>query len=368
MKRTPLYESHLTASGKMVEFAGYQLPVQYATGLMEEHKAVRERAGIFDVSHMGEFQISGPDALKNLNRIMTNDFTKLKVGRMRYTLMCQDDGGTIDDLIIARMAEDRFLLIVNASNTPSDRTWIERHLQGAVHFEDLTDDVGLIALQGPKADHILRKLADARDIPEKNYSFEEGVRLKSTNNSGAVVHGCTLSRTGYTGEDGFEIMCKAADTPTVWQMLLDAGQEEGLIPCGLGARDSLRLEAGMPLYGQELDRTINPFEADLGFTVKPSEDHPFVGQKAMQDKPLTRKRIGLDITGRGIVREGAEVRLNSEPAGRVTSGTFSPTLQKAVAMALVDIEATEPGTELTCVVRNKEISAVAVDLPFYKRN
>lgn len=369
MKRTPLYANHLAAGGKMVEFAGYELPVQYSSGLMEEHKAVRERAGIFDVSHMGEFLISGPDAVKNLNRIMTNNFSKLKVGRMRYTLMCREDGGTLDDLIVARLAEDQFLLIVNAANTESDCDWIEQQLTGAVHFEDMTDDVGLTALQGPKAQTVLAKLTNPEDIPETPYSLTESIRLKAQGEGGPAVTGCTVSRTGYTGEDGFEIMCRAEDISDVWDLLLAAGEDEGLIPCGLGSRDSLRLEAGLPLYGHELDRTINPYEADLSFTVKPSDEHPFIGQQAILAKlPVKRIRVGLEITGRGIVREGAEVKHSGETIGRVTSGTFSPTLQKAVAMALIDVNQAEPGTELQCIVRGKAIPAAVIELPFYKRS
>ena len=368
MKRTPLHDQHVNLGGKMVDFAGYALPVQYPTGLMAEHQAVREKAGLFDVSHMGEFLISGPDAMENLNRIMTNDYSKLRIGRMRYTLMCQEDGGTLDDLIVGRVDDDRFLLIVNAANRDSDAEWIQRQLKGQVHFEDLTDDYGLVALQGPRAEAILSKLVKEGTLPEKAYSFKESVRIHEAGDESAYVPDCTISRAGYTGEDGFEIMCRAVDTPALWEILLAAGKDEGLVPCGLGARDSLRLEAGMPLYGQELTTDINPYEADLDFTVKPSEEWPFIGQQAMQESlPVARKRMGLRLTGRGIARTGAEVVKDGQTVGVVTSGTHAPTLGYAVAQAYLDRDLTEAGTEVACIVRNKEISAVVVELPFYKR-
>lgn len=364
MKPTAMYDLHGEAGGRMVEFAGFSLPVQYEAGVIQEHLAVRERAGLFDVSHMGEFLLTGSDSVSNLNRIFTNQFAKLKVGAMRYTVLCQEDGGCLDDLIVARLDEDRFLLIVNASNREKDAAWIQAKLEGDVRFEDISDQKGLVALQGPRAEAILRKLTDR--IPDKGYRFIDQVTLS---HGDAAVEGCLVSRTGYTGEDGFELMCDWDDSPRLWTMLLAAGQAEGLQPAGLGARDTLRLEAGMPLYGHELTEQITPVEAGLDFAVKPKDDVPFVGQEAILAKgEPQRVRVGLRITGKGIAREASEILKDAQVVGSVTSGTHSPSLGYPIAMAYIDRACSEIGTKVQIQVRKRQIDAEIVALPFYKRS
>lgn len=363
-KKTPLYQWHLSHGGRLVPFAGYLLPVQYEQGLIAEHLAVREKAGLFDVSHMGEFVLQGPGALAALQLLFTNDFSGMNVGRVRYTLMCSDGGGVIDDLVVCRMAEDRYMLVVNAANREKDAAWIRACLAsrrdgkaGEVSFEDISDSLAQIALQGPESEGILASLS--ADIPEKYYTLIE--------NSSAAGIDCIVSRTGYTGEAGFELYCSPEKAEKLWEALLEAGKDKGLIPCGLGARDTLRLEAAMPLYGHEMDETVTPFEAGLGFAVKMGKDD-FIGKKALlgKEKP-SRVRTGLRATGRGIIREGARLFHRGEPVGKTTSGTFCPYLKEALAMALVDSAQAEPGTRIEADVRGKMIPAETCALPFYSR-
>lgn len=358
-KKTPLYDAHLAALGKMVPFAGHLLPIEYATGLMKEHLAVRETVGIFDVSHMGEVLFAGSGALATLNHLMTNDFTSMETGRCRYTALCYEDGGMVDDLIIYKLAEEKYLAVVNAANKDKDVAWMADHLLDNTHMSDLSDETAQIAVQGPRAEAVLSRLADAAQLPAKYYTFNQQVLVAQAP--------CLVSRTGYTGEDGFELYCKPADAPTIWAALLEAGAKDGLIPCGLGARDTLRLEASMPLYGHEMDETIDPLEAGLGFAVK--QDKPdFIGRDALIAKgERTRMRIGLEVTGRGIVREHAPVFFEGRQIGVTTSGTHCPFLKKACAMALVDAESVKPGDEVEAEVRGRRIAAAVVPLPFYKR-
>ncbi|MDR2177001.1 MAG: glycine cleavage system aminomethyltransferase GcvT [Treponema sp.] len=361
-KKTPLYQWHLSHGGRLVPFAGYLLPVQYERGLIAEHCAVREKAGLFDVSHMGEFVLHGPGALAALQAILTNDFSGMSIGRVRYTLMCGNGGGVIDDLVVCRMAEDRYMLVVNAANRDKDAAWIRTCLGSLgsgleVSFEDISDSLAQIALQGPRAEAILARLSVS--IPEKYYTLIE--------NGTAAGIACIVSRTGYTGEAGFELYCSPADAEKLWEALLDAGKDEGIIPCGLGARDTLRLEAAMPLYGHEMDETVTPFEAGLGFAVKMDKDD-FIGKKALRGKETpSRVRAGLRVTGKGIVREGAALFHHGEPAGKTTSGTYCPYLKQALAMALVDAGCAEPGTQVEADVRGKMIPAEICALPFYRR-
>ena len=265
-RKTPLYDRHTAAGGKLVPFAGWLLPVQYS-GVIAEHRAVRTGCGLFDVSHMGELLLRGPDALANLNRLMTNDFSGMADGQARYSPMCYEDGGVVDDLIVYRCSDTAWLAVVNASNTGKDRDWMAAHLSGDCTLEDLSDQTAQLALQGPGAEALLRTLT--ADLPAKNYT--------------AVLHGtvdgrpCLVSRTGYTGEDGFELYCAPADAPALWDALTAAGA----LPCGLGARDTLRLEAAMPLYGHELSPSINPYEAGLGIFVK-LEKPDFIGKAALE--------------------------------------------------------------------------------------
>lgn len=351
-RKTPLYDRHTAAGGKLVPFAGWLLPVQYS-GVIAEHRAVRTGCGLFDVSHMGELLLRGPDALANLNRLMTNDFSGMADGQARYSPMCYEDGGVVDDLIVYRCSDTAWLAVVNASNIGKDRDWMTAHLAGDCTLEDLSDQMAQLALQGPGAEALLRTLT--ADIPAKNYT--------------AVLHGtvdgrpCLVSRTGYTGEDGFELYCAPADAPALWDALTAAGA----LPCGLGARDTLRLEAAMPLYGHELSPSINPYEAGLGIFVK-LEKPDFIGKAALERaRPVSRRRVGLQMTGRGIAREGCPVYDGGRQVGVVTSGTHCPWVGQAVALALVDAAYKEPGTPLQVDVRGRRVDAQVVKTPFYRR-
>lgn len=360
IKKTPLYQRHVSSKGKMVSFAGYQLPVQYETGIIKEHMAVREKAGIFDVSHMGEFILKGKDALDNIQRLMTNDFSKMYDGQVKYSPMCNEEGGIIDDLLIYRKNSHTYLLVVNAANREKDSRWIQDNLIGDVTFEDVSDDFVQIALQGPNSNDILIKLVDENKLPEKYYTFKEDVDLAGVS--------CLISRTGYTGEDGFELYCSSKDGPKLWDELLKAGSKSyGLIPSGLGARDTLRLEAGMPLYGNEMNESISPLEAGLAFTVK-FDKEDFIGKKALVDKGQPeRTRVGMKIIERGIAREGNPVYVGDKLIGQTTSGTHSPYLGYPIAMAYVDKDYSDVNREVEVEIRGRKIKATVVNLPFYKR-
>jgi aminomethyltransferase len=366
-KKTPLYQWHEAHGGKIVPFGGFLLPVQYETGVIAEHCAVRERAGLFDVSHMGEFVIRGAGALPALQRLFTNDFTNMTIGRVRYTLMCNEHGGIIDDLVVCKMDEDRYFLVVNASNREKDAAWIREKLSGengsetnGVVFEDVSDSYAQIALQGPASPSILASVSDT--IPQKYYTLIEKGKAAGID--------CIVSKTGYTGETGFELYCESGDALPLWEKLLEAGKDAGLVPCGLGARDTLRLEAAMPLYGHEMDETVNPFEAALSFAVKMDKDD-FIGKKALlgKENPAAiggRIRTGLRVTGRGIIREHCPVFYQGEKIGMTTSGTFCPALKQSLAMALIKAEHAAPGTKVEADVRGKLIEAETCGLPFYK--
>jgi len=358
--KTPLYDCHLKSGGSIVPFAGYLLPVQYPTGIIAEHLAVRNAAGLFDVSHMGEVMISGPDALLNLQRIFTNDFSNMTDGRVRYTLICNDEGGIIDDVLIYRYGHERYLAVVNASNREKDFAWIASRASGDVAVDDIFDGIAQIALQGPNSREILLQLANEDDIPEKYYTFKDGAEV------GGVK--CLLSQTGYTGELGYELYADARDAVNLWRAIEDAGKPRGLVPAGLGARDTLRLEAGMPLYGHEMDETVTPFEAALAYGVKMSKDG-FIGSEAlMRAGDPKRVRVGLRMTGRGIARGSETVYIGGEEAGRTTSGTHCPYINYPVAMASLDTAHTAAGTKAEVDVRGRRIEAVVTPLPFYKKN
>jgi len=355
--KTPLYEEHVSAGGKMVPFAGYLLPVQYESGVIAEHRTVREEAGLFDVSHMGEILCEGKDAAENLQRLLTNRFDNMKGGQAKYSPLCKDDGGMLDDLIVYCRDEEHYMLVVNAANREKDFEWMKAHAFGEAAFTDASDDYAQLALQGPKAMEILRKLTPEEYIPLRYYHAVFDARVADIP--------CMISTTGYTGEQGVELYLASEKAIEVWEALLEAGKEEGLIPCGLGARDTLRLEAGMPLYGNDMDETVNPLEADLGFAVKMQKED-FIGKQAME-KPLTRKRVGFKVTGRGIVREHTDVFSGDQSAGHVTSGTHLPYLGYAGGMAMLDLPYTEPGTKLEAEVRGHRIGIEVVPLPLYKR-
>lgn len=359
-KKTPLYDLHLRLQGKIVPFAGYLLPVQYQTGVIAEHNAVRGACGLFDVSHMGEIQFEGQDALTLLQELLVNDMAGMEIGRVRYSPICNREGGIVDDLVCCRMDEEKYLLIVNAANKDKDFKWFCDHQKGKVTITDLSEQYAQLALQGPKAKQILSKLADAASLPEKYYTFKQNVDVAGIS--------CLVSRTGYTGELGYELYCQPGQAVALAEKLLDAGKEEGLIPCGLGARDTLRLEAGMPLYGHEMTDEITPLEAGLSFFVKMDKPH-FIGKEALLAKGAPKRtRIGLEVTDRGIVREHCGVYLNGELIGETTSGTMAPYLGKAIAMALVDVSKVDPNAVYEADVRGRRLKCKLTELPFYKRS
>ena len=356
-KKTPLYDVHAASGGKMVEFGGYCLPVQYETGVIHEHMAVRTACGLFDVSHMGEIIVEGEGAVAYLNHLLTNDYTVMCPGQARYSPMCQEDGGTVDDLIVYKIRDDSYFVVVNASNKDKDFAWMKAHETGAMEVTDVSGQYAQIALQGPKAEAIIRRLTNV--IPEKYYTalFDSQV--------GGIP--CILSRTGYTGEDGFEMYLAPEKAAEMWSLLLETGKEDGLIPCGLGARDTLRLEASMPLYGHELSDTITPLEAGLTSFVKLDKPE-FIGREALLSHAAPeRYRVGLKVTGRGIVREHQEVFLDGRKVGMTTSGTHCPFLGGAYAMALVSSDIPALGAKVEVDVRGRRVEAETVALPFYKR-
>jgi aminomethyltransferase len=359
-KKTPLYEVHCAAGGKIVPFAGWLLPVQYGTGVIAEHMAVREKCGLFDVSHMGEILLQGPDAVRNLNHLLTNDYTVMENGQARYSPLCNENGGCVDDLIVYKKAEDDYFIVVNAANTDKDFAWISSHISGSVTCQNVSDSYGQIALQGPKAKEILRKLTAEGELPKKYYHA-----VFDTTVAGIP---CMVSRTGYTGEFGYELYCAAGQAVPLWNALMEAGREEGLIPCGLGARDTLRLESAMPLYGHEMDDTVTPLETGLGFAVKLDKPE-FIGKEGMTAVlPPARERIGLKITGRGIAREEQDVYCGGEKIGHTTSGTYAPFLGYPIAMALVAAGKAAVGDKVEVDVRGRRVEAEVTALPFYKKN
>ena len=358
-KKTPLYDTHVAEGGKIVPFAGYLLPVQYETGVVAEHMAVRTQCGLFDVSHMGEVTFSGPTALASLNHILTNDFTNMTDGRVRYSVMCYPDGGCVDDVIVYRFGQDSYLVVVNAANKDKDYAWMQEHILEGTEIADISETVCQLALQGPKAPEIIAKLLPTESIPQKYYTSVRDVYIGGMQ--------CMISRTGYTGELGYEIYSAAENAPALWALLREAGAEYGLIPCGLGARDTLRMEAAMPLYGHEMDETVTPLEADLGFGVKLGKEE-FIGKDALVAAgDPARIRVGLKVTGRGIIREHQDVFLNGELIGHTTSGTHCPYLKQAIGMALVTAGSVEVGSAVEVDVRGRRVACEVVPLPFYKR-
>ncbi len=363
MHHTALDARHRQLNARMIPFAGWEMPVQYA-GLVEEHKAVRSTAGLFDLSHMGELWVTGPDAGTALDYALVTAPGKLAVGRAHYSMIAAPDGGVIDDLIVYRLGEERFLVVANASNADAVAAALRERLAGFdARLDDASMRTSLIAIQGPRAAAILQPFV-AVDLAQLKYY------------AGVETTACgvpaLLARTGYTGEDGFELFVAWDDGVTVWDTLLAAGADRGLVPVGLGARDTLRLEAGMPLYGQELDRDTTPFEANLGRVVKLDKPADFVGKAplaAARDTPA-KALVGLRITGRGIARTGYPVYLPAagEPCGVVTSGTASPTLGVPIAMAYVPVDRTAPGTAFEVGIRHQRAAAEVVPLPFYRRS
>ncbi|HCY06183.1 MAG TPA: glycine cleavage system aminomethyltransferase GcvT [Erysipelotrichaceae bacterium] len=352
VKKTPLYDIHLELNGKMVEYAGYYLPIQYS-GIIEEHNIVRNNVGLFDVSHMGQFIIEGKDGLKFINLLVSNDITNLQVNKIRYSPMLNENGGIIDDLLIYKLDEEEYMLVVNAANKEKDFKWIIDNLIDDVIVYDASDNICQIAIQGPNSEKVMKKLSDK--LPERFYSFIE-VDINGTN--------VLVSRTGYTGEDGFELYFDSNEGINMYKELLKAGKEFEIKPCGLGCRDTLRLEASLPLYGHEMSEEISPLDTGLERFVKFDKDN-FIGKDSLKDKNKTR--IGLKIVDRGIVREDSEILFEDKQIGITTSGTFLPYLNGAYAMAIVDKEYSKVGNIVECIVRNRKIKAEIISLPFYKR-
>lgn len=354
-KKTPLYETHVKYGGQIVEFAGYELPVQYeGHGLIKEHTAVRTAAGLFDVSHMGELIVAGENAEAALNDLLTNDIRGMYDGQVRYSLLPNEKGGAVDDVLVYRISATCFLVVVNASNADKDAAWIAGRLPSDVTFANISDAVAQIALQGPKSEPILRKLVKDEDVPVKYYSFRKNVVIKGMR--------CLISRTGYTGEHGYEIYCANMDAAKMYETVMEAGKEEGLIPAGLGARDTLRLEAAMPLYGHELGDDIPVNEVGLDFGIKMGKEN-FVGKAALEAHEPEYERVGAKPIDRGIIREHCPVYVGQEQVGVVTSGTHSPTLGHPIAMLRI-----KKGVEgqLEVDVRGRRIRVELMPLPFYK--
>lgn len=359
-RQSPLHAEHLAAGGRLVDFHGWLLPVQYQ-GLVKEHHAVRTAAGLFDVSHMGEISVRGPGARDALDRLLTNSVRRLVDGQAQYNLMLRPDGGIVDDLVVYRLAEDDWLLVVNAANRPKDLAWVQEQVGDSAEVEDRSDAVAQLALQGPRAQEILSKLT-ALDLPSIGfYRFARGTV--------AGAPDVLVSRTGYTGEDGFELYLAPEHAPALWRALLEVGGPLGLTPAGLGARDSLRLEMKFALYGNDIDESTNPLEAGLRWVVKMKKGE-FIGRTALQrvaKEGRRRRLVGLEITGRGIARPGYGVLHEGRAVGEVTSGTHSPTLDRPIAVAYVEEGLHEVGTELQVQVRSRAVAARVVPTPFYER-
>ena len=360
-KKTPLHARHLAHGARMVSFAGWDMPVEY-TGIADEHQAVRTRAGLFDVSHMGEIEIAGQDALAAVQRVSCNDASRLKVGQIHYSGLTTRAGTFVDDLLVYKMADDHFLMVVNASNATKDFAWIKDQIRdvGDAVAVDTSQRYALIALQGPVSLSVLQPLTGIDLSSMKYYWFVPGEV------AGVRV---TVSRTGYTGEDGFEVFVPPASAERVWNAILEAGRGAGVVPAGLGARDTLRLEAAMRLYGNDIDDTTTVLEADLGWIIGWNKAD-FLGADVLRRQKaegIGRKLVGFEMTERGIARHGYDVYVDGRKAGVVTSGTQTPFLKKAIGMAYVPTEAAVLGKELEVDVRGRRPRAVVVPLPFYKR-
>lgn len=355
MKRTPFFDVLNSYGGKFVDFAGFEMPVQF-DGILHEHKAVRENVGLFDVSHMGEVMLSGKGAFDTVQHLFTNDYTTLKEGRVRYSLMLNEDGCVIDDVLVYCINSEKYVVCVNASNVDKDFKWISSHVLPDTVAENLSDETAQLAVQGPNAEKVIRKIFKDEDVPEKYYSFKTV--------DGVLSSVLMLSRTGYTAEDGFEIYCNVKDAMKLFDLVTDAGKEFDMALCGLGARDTLRLEGAMPLYGHEMGEDILATEIGLNMFIK-TDKPDFIGKTALIEKSPAKQRLGIELVDRGIAREHSDVYAGDKLVGYVTSGTMSPTLNKAIAMIRIDRDADL--SDLSVDVRGRRLKAKVVPLPFYKR-
>jgi glycine cleavage system T protein (aminomethyltransferase) len=359
LRRTPLYAEHQEAGARFTEFAGWEMPLSYS-GIAEEHAAVRERCGCFDVSHMGEVEVRGPRALEVLQQLTVNDVAKLRLGDAQYTVLCNDEGGVLDDLIVLRLGPERYLLIVNAANSPADFAWIAGRGGTRAEIVDRSAEFALIALQGPEAQVVLRTFTSIDLAALRPFAFLEG-----------PVAGIdtVVSRTGYTGEDGFELLVAASEGPALWRALLDGVRRRGGLPAGLGARDTLRLEAGLPLCGTDMDASTTPLEAGLGWVVKLGKGE-FVGRTRMAAQAagdLRRRLVGVQLDEPGIPRHGYPVWREGAAIGSVTSGMKSTTLGQFIGLAYVATGSDAPGTPIAVEIRGRRVPAHVVPRPFYRR-
>jgi aminomethyltransferase len=357
LKRTPLYAVHVKAGARMVPFGGWEMPVQYA-GIVEEHRTVRGAAGLFDVSHMGEFEVAGPGALAVLQRVTTNEVGALAVGQVQYSLLCYPDGGIVDDLTLYRLADDRFMLTVNASNIDKDWAWVTAEGRGDARWKNVSADMALLAVQGPRAEALVGRLADV-DVPGIGYyRFARG-----------KVAGVSaiISRTGYTGEDGFELYVDAGQVVGLWNALMDAGKADGIMPVGLGARDTLRLEMKYALYGNDIDQTTNPIEAGLGWVVKLPKGE-FIGRAVVEKvkgEGPRRKLVGFEMVDRAVARHGYRILKAGAEIGVVTSGSYGPQVDRYIGVGYVPAARSKVGDEFEVEVRGKGQRAKVVQTPFY---
>jgi aminomethyltransferase len=361
-RRTPLYEAHRELGARLIDFGGWLMPVNYPAGILEEHHTTRRSVGVFDVCHMGEMHFRGPRAGEAVQRLVTNDVGAMVDGRAMYTVACHPSGGIVDDLIVYRVQAEHYLLVVNASNIGKDLAWFQAHVGGMCQVRDASDETGLIAFQGPKAEEALATLTTAPLAALGSYRFLPDVQV-----AGRPVW---IARTGYTGEDGFEVFCAAGDARPLWDALLEAAARVGGKPVGLGARDTLRLEARLSLYGNDLDDDTTPLEAGLGWVVKPDAGD-FIGRDALvrqKQRGVTRKLVGFVMLGRGIARHGYPIHApGGEKVGLCTSGTVGPTVGKNIGLGYVPATMAEPGTKLVVDCRGKMAEAEVVKGPFYRR-
>ena len=355
-KKTPLYDRHVELGGNVMNFGGYLLPTQYS-GIKQEHNAVRSKAGLFDVSHMGEFIVSGYDAESFLQKVTINDVASLSVGQAHYSAMCYKDGGIIDDLLVYKK-ENEFMLVVNASNQEKDLGWLKSHVKGDLSIKDVSEQMGLVALQGPQSRNILQTLTDTNLSNIQFYHFASG----RVSGKEAII-----ARTGYSGELGFEIYASSDEIGDIWDAIMDAGADKGLSPAGLGCRDTLRMEMKFALYGNDIDETTNPLEAGLGWITRLGKDD-FMGKKALLEAKanVTRRLVCLEMTERAIPRQGCPILMNDESVGIITSGTMSPSLETGIGIGYVDLPFDKSGTELVVDIRGKMKVAIVVKPPFYK--
>jgi len=356
-KKTPFYEIHLKNNAKIVEFAGFLMPIQFR-GIMEEHRRVRSTVGLFDITHMGEFEVWGNDSLAFLQKVTTNDVSRLEINQVQYSCMCYDDGGIVDDLLIYRLPT-HYMLVVNAANIDKDFKWLEDHLFGGVKLKNVSDDTALLALQGPEAENVLSQITDV-DLSNLRFYWA----------TFAAVAGIDMifSRTGYTGEDGFEFYTRPENAENLWYALMDAGRKFDIEPVGLGARDSLRLEMKYMLYGNDIDQTTNPLEAGLGWVVK-LDKGDFIGKEPivkMKKDGIKRKLVPFVLNERGFPRKGYEIHKSNKKIGHVTSATFSPSLDKGIGLGYVPSENSKKGEELDIIIRGKPQKAKIIKPPFYR--